>query len=503
MGFFLDVAEVVGEEPGPALKWEHWDGGAWQPIVVEDETRRLRKTGLINLIGPEGSQALARFGVDRHWLRARLKEDGPPGAPMIRQLLPNAVWAVQQQTIVDDPIGTSNGGPDQVYRFRQYPVLAGERIEVRERSGKRANTEWRIIAMELWPGNRTVLAELEERIGREGLTTEIEYGSLRLKRDRNKQVTEVWVRWEGKPDLLRSGASDRHYVIDRASGRLQFGSGAKTPPSGAPIVARRYRTGGGSLGNLPAGAISKSLGAISGLEGVSNPIASSGGADGETLDALRARGPRTLRHRGRGLSGKDLAAMAREASPAVALARALPTRAADGRRRAGYVTLVIIPASKDPRPWPSFGLREHVRNYLESRGAATIAGLERIEITGPRYQPVDVETTIVPRDPGEAGLVEQRARAVVARLLHPLMGGPEGHGWDPDGIAISPISPRPSNGSRVLITYPTCRYQLKVTSAANASRSVTTNWSSPERFAFAWPATHPGMGGNCDAAPPA
>ncbi|MEZ4496534.1 MAG: hypothetical protein R2845_07105 [Thermomicrobiales bacterium] len=66
---------------------------------------------------------------------------------MIRQLLANAVWAVQQQTVVDDPIGTSNGGPDQVYRFRQFPVLDGEQIEVREREGRRANSEWRIVAM--------------------------------------------------------------------------------------------------------------------------------------------------------------------------------------------------------------------------------------------------------------------------------------------------------------------------------------------------------------------
>jgi uncharacterized phage protein gp47/JayE len=431
LGFFVDVAEEIGEPPGPALVWEHWDGGEWRPLVVEDETRRLRKTGLINLIGPQGSQSLPRFGVERYWLRARLKEDGPPGSPVIQQFLPNAVWAVQQQTVVDDPIGTSAGGPDQVYRFRLFPVLAGERIEVRELSGKRANTEWRIIAMELWPGDRRVLAELEERLGREGLVTEIEYGSLRLKRDRTKIVTEVWVRWTGKPDLNRSGPGDRHYTLDRATGRLQFGSGAKVPPAGAPIVARRYQTGGGSLGNVPKGAIAQLLGAVGGVAGISNPIASGGGADGETLEALRERGPRTLRHRGRGLTPKDLAALAREASPAVARARALPTRAADGRRRAGYVTIVIIPASKDPRPFPSFGLREQVRRFLEARGAATIADLERIEITGPRYRAVDVDATIVPRDPSEAGVVERRARAVLARLLHPLNGGPEGAGWDP------------------------------------------------------------------------
>jgi hypothetical protein len=95
------------------------------------------------------------------------------------------------------------------------------------------------------------------------------------------------------------------------------------------------------------------------------------------------------------------------------------------------VTLIIIPASADPRPWPSFGLRESVRRFVEARADAALAGLQGIDVTGPVYVPVDVDATIVPRDPTEAGAVEQRARAVLARLLHPLYGGPDGTGWPP------------------------------------------------------------------------
>ena len=68
--------------------------------------------------------------------------------------------------------------------------------------------------------------------------TAIEYGALRLTRDRNKQVTEVWVRWERRDDLLLSRSGDRHYALDRATGRLTFGGGANVPPAGAPIGGR-------------------------------------------------------------------------------------------------------------------------------------------------------------------------------------------------------------------------------------------------------------------------
>jgi hypothetical protein len=433
LGLFFDIEEDPAETLGPALVWEHWDGGAWQRLRVDDETRRLRVPGLVSLVGPSDSQPLARFGTARFWLRVRLKEDGPPGEPTVRGLFPNATWAVQQQTVIDDPIGASTGLPNQVFAFRQIPILAGERIEVRELAGPRAGVEWRIVAMELLPGGQRAILEIEALLGREGSVTDVEYGPLRLRRDRNKQVTEVWVLWQGREHLLRSGPNDRHYVLERSRGRLQFGDGAagKVPPPGAAILARRYQTGGGSVGNLPAGAITQLQGAIGGVDSVRNPVPAEGGADAETLDAVRARGPSTLRHRGRGLSVTDLATLAREASPAVAVAAAVSARSVDGRRRPGHVTLVIIPASADPRPWPSFGLRERVRRYVEARAEATVAALGRFEVTGPAYVPVDVDATIAPWDPSEAGAVEQRARAALTKLLHPLTGGPEGAGWRP------------------------------------------------------------------------
>ena len=431
-GILFDVVEDPAETLGPALVWEFWDGGRWRALTVEDGTRRLRLPGLVELIGPRDSEPLARFGTARSWVRARLAEDGPPGEPTLRGVFPNATWAVQQQTVVDDPVGASTGLPDQVFAIRQVPVLPGEQIEVRELASRRAGVEWRIVALELAGGDQRAVREIEALLGREG-TADVTVGALRLRRDRTKQVTEVWVRWRSVPDLLRSCPNDRHYAIERSRGRLQFGNGTagKVPPAGAAILARRYQSGGGSVGNVGAGAIAQLQASIGGIASVANPVPAEGGADAETLDALRLRGPGTLRHRGRGLSATDLATLARESSPAVAVATALAGRSADGRRRPGHVTLVVVPATAESRPQPSFGLREHVRRYVESRADATFAGLGRIEVTGPQYQTIDVDATVVPLDPAEAGAVEARCRAALGRLLHPLHGGPAGGGWPP------------------------------------------------------------------------
>jgi hypothetical protein len=71
-----------------------------------------------------------------------------------------------------------------------------------------------------------------------------------------------------------------------------------------------------------------------------------------------------------------------------------------------------------------------VRRHLEERAPADIAAANQIYVTGPDYLPIDVAATIAPKEAGEAGAVERRARAALEEFLHPLRGGPERQGWD-------------------------------------------------------------------------
>src|SRR5262249_34889482 len=54
----------------------------------------------------------------------------------------------------------------------------------------------------------------------------------------------------------------------------------------------------------------------------------------------------------------------------------------------------------------------------------------QVTVLGPTYRPVGVAALVTPRVRGEAGVVSARVRASLERFLHPLTGGPEGHGWD-------------------------------------------------------------------------
>jgi predicted phage baseplate assembly protein len=481
VGLFLDIAEVPGDTAGPPLEWQYWDGSGWGRVSVEDETADLALPGAVRALWPgtdplpeapiaaasdaavqvadaraaaafapsdllwvsqgksgelatvdavagdtialraplAGSYArgtvaragLPRFGVPRTWLRARLRTDGDPRRSTVSGLYSNAVWAAQIQTIRDELLGSSNGQPRQTFFFTRSPVLRGETLEVRELEGPAAAVEYPLLVDEL---ARAGIRETDLRT-----VTSPQTG----------KISEVWVPWRERPSLLFSGPDDRDYALERNHGRLIFGDGVngRIPPAGSnSIRARTYRSGGGTAGNVLAGAISQALSGVV-VQSVSNPLPGEGGAEGEPDEAVLGRGPLTLRNWRQALSADDYEALAREASPAVALARALPMTGPSGRRGPGWVTVVVVPRSPAAEPQPSYELRREVRSFLLARTPAALAG--RLAVVGPSYLRVGVEAVVAPKRLEQGGAVAEAARAALAAFLHPLTGGPDGTGW--------------------------------------------------------------------------
>jgi hypothetical protein len=110
----------------------------------------------------------------------------------------------------------------------------------------------------------------------------------------------------------------------------------------------------------------------------------------------------------------------------VALARALACTDPNGRPAPGWVTVIIVPLSQDPRPTPSVVLLRKVQEFLEARAPSTLSG---VYVAGPSYLAVGVDAVVAPRESSAAGPVATACRQALATFLHPLAGGPTGQGW--------------------------------------------------------------------------
>lgn len=338
--------------------------------------------------------------MDAYWLRARWVGGGYAATPRLARLMTNTVWASNVSTVRDEVVGSSTGEERQRMSTTRAPILPGQRLEVRE-LGTPSAPELATILEEEGPD---AVTPLPAEPGRPG---------------------ECWVRWHPVVDFYGSGTRSRHYVVDRVTGELRFGDGQRgmAPPQGRGNVrATLYRTGGGAVGNRPAGAITELKAAVPYVGGVINTVPAGGGADAESLDAVRERGPRILRHGNRAVTIGDLEDLARDASASVARVLGVP---ATGQGDAGAMGVVLVPASEAPQPVPTLDLLERVRAHVERRMTPSAS----LWVAGPGWIRVDVEADVVPVSADEATDVANAVRAAVARFLHPLLQGPQGSSW--------------------------------------------------------------------------
>jgi predicted phage baseplate assembly protein len=199
-----------------------------------------------------------------------------------------------------------------------------------------------------------------------------------------------------------------------------FGDGINgaMPPTGVGNVHARYRRGLGASGNLPAGSLVQMIDSAPGLQGVTNPLPTTGGADPPGLAQLRQTTAGSLVTFGRAVSADDYAALALQ-FPGITKATAnWVLRGPDGRPvPIPYMQLNVAVA--DGTPIAGSLTASNLRGFLDSYRDTNIP-LRILDFTP---VPIDVSVTvdILPQYPKQATLT------AIEAALNP--------GINPDGSA--------------------------------------------------------------------
>ncbi len=484
LNFYCDTLRGSNiNQEDPPLVWEFWDGQDWvdlqpdledltllrqlEPECVElghrlDNTRGLLRDGRVLLLLPRTCTTRELRIEDRAltacWVRCRARRRGDARfydrSPMIQgvraESLGGTVDASHAFEVTGEVLGRSDGTPGQHFTLMSPPVLPSRNEPA-------------------WP-EQVELVQSD--------------GSL-----------DVWTEVE---TFARSRATDAHYVLDKLSGEVRFGprivapSGeeqqyGRVPPRGQLIRFSRYRSGGGSIGNVGQGTlvVPKSASDLPYVKWVANLRGASGGRDRETLEAYRLRGPQLVRTREVAVTRADFESLAREASSRVGRVRcvaptgvlAVPTPTHNGVARTngalaahhaasigspisasngaipvgstpGHVRLLLVPSitavdrplSPDDLEIPE-PVRRSVHAYLRERAPLTT----ELVVAPPDFRWVSVRTRLIMRArPGlDEVSRERRRRAAVEhaaqrlyQFIHPVSGGPDGGGW-PFGASLT------------------------------------------------------------------
>lgn len=396
------IGEKESDDPAE-VEWQYSTGpgeAGWTNLAPLDSTADFTQSGLLALLPPADFVRRSEFGSALYWVRAVLTSGQYASDPQISALLLNTIMARHATRIETEVLGSSDGSKNQMFRTALAPVLEGQQLEVRE-------------------------LEVPSAMEQDAIKNEAGDDAILVVADEAGRPIEIWVRWSEAPDFYASGTRDRHYVLDHLAGRVQFGDGTSgmiPPMASGNIRMRSYRTGGGVQGNKPAGAITELRTTVPYVQGVTNYVAASGGAEAETYQSLIERMPRTIRHSGRAVTYEDYEDLAMLASPEVARARCV--RFYD-EKDVGKVALLVVPRSAEAKPIPSLEMKKRVEEFIEQRNPPLV----QLTVEEPEYVEVSVIVDIAPTSLDAAGGLRQVVPEQISRFLHPLVGGFEGEGW--------------------------------------------------------------------------
>ncbi|MCI8438602.1 MAG: hypothetical protein HFF73_03655 [Oscillospiraceae bacterium] len=210
--------------------------------------------------------------------------------------------------------------------------------------------------------------------------------------------------WRCVEDLTVCGPRDRVFTYDPIRETVTFGDGLRgavpAAGEGAVLAANLVlsRCGGG---NIPANA---HLTFVQGGIPVEN-TAAAGGRDRETVQEVRGRLLRELGTTKKCLSAQDFEDRAME-TPGLRLAaaRALPGCSEQtAASRPAVVTVVVLPASDEPRPQPDRRFLAAVRRQLERCRPICV----QVHVTGPRYVPLSLAAQLWVENGGARPAAEQ------------------------------------------------------------------------------------------------
>lgn len=265
-------------------------------------------------------------------------------------------------------------------------------------------TEWEYLAPAGW--HPLLVEDLTDGLSHSGIVRFICMSEWR--REKREGLDGCWVRIrrdEKKP--FPNG--DARVYINAAEVR------AKTP---------------GAEGNLLPGGMHKLTKTVGYVAGAINPDPLSGGAEREALEQTVLRGGARIRHRFRAVTPGDFERLVYEVCPDVLRVRCFSGYDERGEKRAGSVTVVILPENFREGRRYFYQMQERVREYLETYAEGLLCGEGKLYVIQPAPVRIHVECELYVGSYREVAGIRKRVEETLCRFLDPVSGNHDGNGWD-------------------------------------------------------------------------
>ena len=306
--------------------------------------------------------------------------------------------------------------------------------------------------------------------------------------------------WQQVDDLAILQGPVQAYQLDPEAGTVTFGNQLQgmIPPAGRRVRVNTMRAGGGSDGNLPAGSLTgiqatdASGNPVTQAITITQPIATTGGADPETLDAAQQRIPSLLQNQSRAVTVADYQNLAQQTPGAnVGRVEVLPLFKPQtlAINTPGVVSVMVIPNQAgvlNPCPRADRPTLETVYQYLNP--CRPVAA--ELYVIASEYVGLSIGVGVEVKTGYGLLQVSQAVETALRSYLWPLApGGPNSTGW-PLGRSVRSlelevvVSRVPGvievNGLNLFTVLNSGAYQLVSADSSGSPEILLDSWQLPE-----------------------
>ena len=230
--------------------------------------------------------------------------------------------------------------------------------------------------------------------------------------------------WSEVDILQDAGATDQVFEVRLLNNLLEIVFGDNITgqiPLGNSIITVSYRIGGGTRGQIGAGAINSQQSiqpqypyTAAVMVTFNNPLASTGGTDVESLDHAKLRAPRDFATHDSAVTETDYAQLAGSFSHPVfgAVAKAVATVRTG--LNANLVEIYVLAQGTNGVPvQPSQGLKQALATYLDEINVIT----DSVVVLGGCIRPVDVTMNVIMSKNADASITKTQVEAAVASFF--------------------------------------------------------------------------------------
>ncbi len=391
----------------PRLKWQYYGSGKWRDLNVADETKGFQNSGLISFNGKPDFEKTSLFGKEGYWIRIQdilsgYDQISKEELPLVEGFFINSVKAWTLRTNVEEYLTYEDFAVTPEFRLLHRPIFEAQ----------------------VWVNETGNLSKAEEK----GLLKEERLRYI----TKNSNVTETWVLWKETDHFLEKPGDGRKYILDKANGVLRFSAGTnyRLPlPGIANGICVNMSIGGGEEGNLPKGAITGTELNYGFINQVWNPVGFSGGCNKETAEEAMARTAAAYKHHHRAVTVSDYEKLAKEASRMVYRAFCFTGRMADGSRKSGYITLVILQKDFEKSHYYFHSLRDVLMDYMKDKVFENLLTQNRLQIVSPDFIEIQVGVEVKVQDFNEIFQCKRQISRKLHEFLNPISGNFTGTGF--------------------------------------------------------------------------